>query len=119
MLRNVWVALGWLWIVAVFYLSLAPIPPQPLTFDGLDKLEHALAYALLVLWFCQIYVAQFARIRLSLALLLMGVGIEVLQGMTGYRYFEYADIVANSTGIVAGLGLARTSWGQLLSARLA
>lgn len=115
MLRKSWLALGWLWVVCVFVLSLMPVPPQPLVFDFSDKLEHALAYALLMLWFCQLYSGH-ARIRLFLVLVVMGVCIEFLQGLTGYRYFEFADMLANTAGVLIGWGLARTGLGKMLSA---
>jgi VanZ family protein len=112
MLRNVWLALGWLWVATVFYLSLMPHPPQPVSFNGVDKLEHTLAYALLMLWFCQLYVER--RIRLFLPFVAMGVGIEILQGMGGYRYFEYTDMLANTAGVLIGWGLAQTMLGRVL-----
>jgi len=115
MLHRVWLALGWLWVAAVFYLSLTPHPPQPVSFNGVDKWEHALAYALLMLWFCQVYVVHNTRIKLLLSLVAMGVSIEILQGMTGYRYFEYADMLANSTGVLIGWGLARTRMGRVFT----
>ena len=114
MLRKVWLSFGWLWVAAVFYLSLMPHPPEPVSFEGVDKLEHALAYALLMLWFCQVYVECRTRIKLTLSLLMMGVGIEILQGMSGYRYFEYADMLANSTGVLLGWGLAQAHTGRVL-----
>ncbi len=114
MLRRVWLALGWLWVAAVFYLSLMPHPPEPVSFAGADKLEHGLTYAMLMLWFCQGCVERRARIRLFLALVAMGVGIEFLQGMSGYRYFEYADMLANTTGVLLGWGMAQTRMGYVL-----
>lgn len=115
-LRHAFLFLGWFWIVAIFYLSLTPIPPQPVSFEFADKLEHAAAYAFLMLWFCQIY--QLPRWRMVVAALFiaMGVGIEFLQGMTGYRFFEYADMLANSTGVFVGWLAARTRWGSMLFA---
>ncbi len=112
MLRSVWLALGWLWVAVVFYLSLMPHPPQPLSFPGADKLQHAFAYILLMLWFCQLYAAQ--RVRLFGAFVAMGVVIELLQGMTGYRYFEFADMLANTAGVLVGWGLAQTALGRVL-----
>ena len=47
------------------------------------------------------------------ALIAMGVVIEFLQGWSGYRYFEYADMLANSTGVVLGYLLARTALGRV------
>jgi VanZ family protein len=114
MLRSGWLALGWLWVATVSYLSLMPHPPEPVSFDGVDKLEHALAYTLLMLWFCQIVVAKRARILLFIAFVVMGVAIEILQGLSGYRYFEYADMLANTTGVLIGFGLAHTQMGCIL-----
>ena len=115
MLRNSWLALGWLWVAIVFYLSLMPNPPQPLWFEGVDKLEHASAYIGLMLWFCQVVVQKQSRVYLMAAFVVMGVCIEMLQGLSGYRYFEYADMLANTTGVLIGFGLAHTRVGRILN----
>ena len=107
--------MGWLWVAVILYLSLTPHPPEPVSFVGADKLEHAFAYAMLMLWFCQIYVQRAVRAGLSLALVAMGVGVEILQGMSGYRNFEYADMLANSTGVLVGWGIAQTRLGRTLT----
>jgi VanZ family protein len=114
MLRRVWLALGWLWVAAVFYLSLMPHPSEPISFAGVDKLEHGLTYAMLMLWFCQGYVEFRLRIRLFLSLVAMGVGIEFLQGLGSYRFFEYSDMLANTIGVLIGWGLAQTRMGYVL-----
>lgn len=114
MLRNVCLVLGGVWVALVFYLSLTPHPPQPIVFEGVDKLEHATAYICLMLWFCQLYLAKWSRIYLMVVFVTMGVGIEVLQGLSGYRYFEYADMLANTTGVLLGWGLAHTRLGRVL-----
>lgn len=116
MLRRVWLATGWLWVAAVFYISLMPHPPEPVSFNGVDKLEHLLAYAGLMLWFCQVYPDYGMRMRLFVALTAMGVCIEFLQGMGGYRYFEYVDMLANTLGVLLGWGLAKTGLGKMLMA---
>jgi VanZ family protein len=110
-IRKIWLALGWLWVAVIFYLSLTPHPPEPVHFWSVDKLEHALAYALVMLWFCQL---EYLRVRLVVVFVAMGVGIEFLQGMTGYRYFEYADMLANSAGVLLGWWLAGRSAGRIL-----
>ena len=103
--------MGWLWVVVTFYISLTPHPPEPVTFENADKPEHMLTYCFLMLWFCQL---RYRRILLALAFVAMGVGLEMLQGMTGYRFFEYADMLANSTGVLLGWILARTRLGRTL-----
>jgi len=114
-LHRTWLALGWLWVAGVCVLSLIPHPPQPLDFAGIDKLWHAMAYAWLMLWFSQVRVERPARISLFLGLSMMGVGIEFLQGISGYRYFEVADMLANAGGVLIGWGLAHTSMGRAVS----
>ena len=79
---TLWKMLGWVWVATVVWLSLTPIPPQPLEFDMADKLEHATAYALLMLWFCPLY-HDGARIRLGAWLVGLGVSMEILQGQIG------------------------------------
>ncbi len=112
-LRRSWLALGWLWVAAVTYISLIPHPPEPLRFWNADKLEHAFAYCLLMLWFSQVYAGRMRRLFAAALLVAMGCGIEVLQGMTGYRNFEYADMLANATGVLLGWMWARTALGHV------
>jgi VanZ family protein len=111
-LRKPWLALGWLWVAVIAYLSLIPSPPEPVRFPGIDKLEHALAYCLLMLWFCQVYVRRTQRLFVAGLLIAQGVIMEFLQEMTGYRYFEFADMVANTTGVMLGWVWARTGLGN-------
>ena len=42
-----------------------------------------------------------SRRRCVVGLIAMGVAVEILQGWSGYRYFEYADMLANSSGVLA------------------
>lgn len=115
-LRTVWLVLGTLWIATVFYISLTPNPPDPVRFLNVDKLEHALTYCLLMLWFAQVYQARKQRMHIALALVAMGVTMEFLQEMTGYRSFEYADMLANATGVGLGWVWASTAAGNMGSA---
>ena len=114
-LRWSWLILGYGWVIAIFYLSLMPHPPEPVSFWGADKLEHALAYGLLMLWFCQIYRKRLSRLVLAVLLCGMGVAIEYLQGETAYRTFEYVDMLADVTGILLGWVWARTSLGHIFA----
>jgi VanZ family protein len=113
--RGAWLALGWLLVALVVYLSLTPHPPEALSlpFPNADKLEHGFAYASLSLWFCQIYLQARQRAAVVVALIALGITLEFLQGMGGYRTFEVADMVANSIGALLGFLLARTQLGCL------
>ena len=99
-LRRIWLALGAGWVATVMYLSLMPHPPEPMHFLNADKLEHALAYSFLMLWFCQVYQQRAPRILVAGLLVALGVGIEYLQRMTAYRVFDYADMLANGAGVL-------------------
>lgn len=114
-LRWSWLAVGWLWVGAIFYVSLMPHPPEPVAFWQADKLEHALAYCLVMLWFCQVYRQRSSRMLLALLLVAMGIAIEYLQRETGYRFFDYADMLANATGVVVGWAWAGTGLGRVFA----
>lgn len=110
--RSAWLAIGWLLVGLVVYLSLTPHPPEPLSFPHADKLEHGFAYASLALWFCQIYLQVRQRAVVIAALVTLGITLEFLQGYSGYRIFEIADMVANSCGVLLGFLLVRTRMGR-------
>ena len=111
--HRVWLSAGWLLIALVVYLSLIPHPPEPLSFSNADKLEHGFAYGSLALWFCQIYVSTHSRMVTLAALIGLGVGLEFVQGWTGYRTFDVWDMVADSIGVLFGFLLVRTPLGRL------
>lgn len=112
--RRAWLAGGWLLVGMVAYLSLIPHPPElPLPFSYADKLEHGFGYASLSLWFCQIYLHGRQRAVVTVALIAFGIMLEFLQGLSGYRMFEVADMLANSLGVLLGFLLARTTWGRI------
>ena len=114
-LRWAWLVLGGVWVTTIIYLSLVPHPPEPVHFWSADKLEHALAYCLLMLWFSQIYRQRASRMLLAVLLVAMGIGLEYLQRETGYRTFDYADMLANATGVVVGWAWARTGLGRVFA----
>jgi VanZ family protein len=103
---RLWLVSGWLLIGGAFLASLVPQHDLP-TLGGLsDKLEHIVGYGVLSLWFAGIY----PRTRypmIGVALLVMGIVIEGLQGaMHLGRQADLKDVYANTVGIVCGLVLA-------------
>lgn len=99
--RLLWLIAGWMLVLLVIYLSLAPTSP-PLTKNQGDKLEHILAYAVLMSWFVNIYMGMTSRTRIAVGLIALGVGLEFVQRWNGYRTFEMADMAANAAGVAAG-----------------
>ena len=105
-----WITASVLLVAAVLYASLAPLelPPAPSHFD---KVEHALAYACLTLWFTGL-VARHRYGRVAVALAALGLAIEILQqSMPFGRQGDPWDMAANLAGIGAGLAVARWTTG--------
>ncbi|WP_220455464.1 VanZ family protein [Tenacibaculum pelagium] len=75
---------------------------QPIQINGLDKIEHAIAY--FVLTFAWLLALRKSKINAKLIVLccfLYGIIIEALQvTTTSYRLGEILDVVANTTGIL-------------------
>ena len=110
--RNLWVAVGWALVLAVVYLSL--VPSAPSLPGGLgDKGGHVLAYASLMFWFACLYAGR-ARLIFAIGLSVMGLVMELLQGLGNHRSAEPMDMVANILGIIIGWTLVRTRAGGIL-----
>jgi VanZ family protein len=86
---------------SIVYLSLTPHPVELPGEQG-DKYGHVLAYAMLMFWHALIYMPPRARMRLAVAFVCMGVALEFLQGLTDYRTFDVADMVADALGVGMG-----------------
>lgn len=112
------------WATFIYVVSLAPIQNVK-TLDlfmenGRDKLLHGTCYAL----FSLLILRGWQREKmppfglhafvwtLSVA---FGTMIEILQGLTSYRTFEFEDIVADAVGALAGQAiwhLLMVKWGK-------
>ena len=103
--RSLYLYLGYLWVLLTVYVCLAPNPPDTSVIEFGDKIVHLLGYICLFLWFAQIYSRQ-SHWRPAVGLVLLGIMIEFVQGQTGYRSFEVADMLANTTGVLIGWLLA-------------
>ena len=103
--RPLWLIVGWLLILLVIFLSLAPVTIELPVGQG-DKLNHAVAYATLMLWFANIYELPVRRGMLAIGFVGLGIALEFVQGWTGYRTFEVADMAADAFGVAAGWALA-------------
>ncbi len=103
-LSFLWLSLGCVMVALVIYLSLTSSPVDTgLSFPYQDKVFHAFAYFVLMTWFAQIYHGRFQRNLIAVMLVIMGVMLEYLQSFDPNRFYEYADMLANSTGVVLGL----------------
>jgi VanZ family protein len=104
--RRIWLLLGWGMVVSVVILSLIPVDAD--LGEGRDKVVHFAAYGSMTFWFAMLSGGRVRQLGVALAFAAMGVAIEFLQGLTDYRSFEVADMVANAIGAALGWGLAQT-----------
>lgn len=99
--HTLWLAIGWALVLTVVYLSLTPQPVSIPVEQG-DKVGHLAAYAVLMLWFAQLYSPAQRRFMLAVALVALGIGLEFAQLLTETRTFEIADMLADGAGVVIG-----------------
>ena len=103
---GAWRVLLALLAAVVAALALTPTPPEGLSL-GWDKLNHLAAFAALAV--CAMFGwrdARATRRAMLLALLAYGAAIELLQRQVPGRSAEWADLLADGLGIVAGALLA-------------
>ena len=112
--NRLWYSIGALFVALVVYFSLMPSPSQ-LDVSAGDKIQHLAGYSLLGYWFSMLFL-QYLRGQLigMILLMLLGVCLEFVQGMTGYRSYDTADMQANGVGVLLGTVLARTRLGGML-----
>jgi VanZ family protein len=101
-----WLAIGWSLVLVVVCLSLTPEQPLDIPGEESDKVVHTLTYALLMVWFSQLYIVSWKRLQVGCGLVALAVGLEFAQRYTGYHTFEIADMVAGGLGVFIGWCLA-------------
>jgi VanZ family protein len=109
-LAAAWYGLGGLMLLSVAVLSLIPAPDTGVD----DKLIHFVTYFVLGGWFGLLASGRTALAWTVAGLIAYGMLIELLQGMTSYRYEEWGDVVANSGGVILGVLLHPTPLRGLL-----
>jgi len=86
-----------------------------------DKWLHGITFAFLAVWFSGQYSRQ-KYAGIGIGLFFFGILIEMSQRMVSYRTAELMDLVADSVGIVIGLGIALAGaggWSLRIEQRLA
>ena len=85
-------------MAAILILSLLPIEHPDISPN--DKLNHLIAYGGLMI----AGYLGYRNVRWIIPVVFsFGVLVELLQGLTGYRYMSFADVLANGAGIVVGV----------------
>jgi VanZ family protein len=112
---RLWHALGWLLVLLVVFLSLTPKLPLAVEVPGSDKAHHFLAYLVLMLWFSQLQREPRRQFWIGVGLVVLGVGLELVQGLLVYRSADVLDGLANGCGVFAGRFLVETRLGNSLA----
>ncbi len=87
-------------ILGTIWLSLAPLSELPSAASISDVLSHFIGYAFLG----ALAIASGFRPLIPFFLLVaFGTLLEVVQGASGYRFFEFKDIAVNALGLIAGI----------------
>ncbi len=114
--RRLWAILGFMLVGAVIVSSLIPGGGR-LQMAGADKIAHAFAYLVLMVWFAGLCPRR-EWAWVAIGLLVMGLTLELLQGaMQMQRTADPRDLVANAAGVGMGVVLAfagAASWAQRL-----
>ena len=95
----------WICTIALSALALMPgpyLPPLEI-FNWWDKAQHAIGFGTLAVLAVLAY-PGFSKLRIGLLLMVLGVLIEVLQYLGGYRFGDWQDAVADGVGVLVGLG---------------
>lgn len=106
--RKLWLFIGLMLVAAVIYLSLTASYPAYLVMDDDLKLNHVLAYTVLMFYFAQLILNPRMAWGIAALFVLMGIVLEYLQGQTGYRTFSYYDMLADCVGVSFGFIASRT-----------
>ncbi|MHB1051827.1 MAG: VanZ family protein [Thiobacillus sp.] len=103
---RLWRMGGWLGIAVTLIVSLMP-PTLGDADSHADKVVHLFGYALLMFWWAQLVTQR--RWKLALAVIVLGIIIELLQGLTPDRLPDPLDALANAGGVLLGWLAARRS----------
>lgn len=97
------------WGLLIGWLSLANLQDTGIDINISDKLAHFICYAVFVLLLLWGYYKSYKKVKirnyiwLGFICILFGILMEYLQYMlTEHRQFDYADMLANTLGVIVG-----------------
>jgi VanZ family protein len=94
----------WIALTCLFLMPPQFLPPD--IFDRWDKLQHALAFWVLTLLGLVAYGRNPTTIkRMTIAMVIYGALVEVLQALSGWRYGELSDWIADLVGVAIAWGI--------------
>ncbi len=98
-LPKFWYVLAFIGLLTLAVVSLIPVPDL----GGGDKFGHFISYAMLSAFYSLLVEQRKTLWRILFGLIIYGLLLEFLQGLTSYRSGDLADAVANSLGVITGL----------------
>lgn len=100
---RLWLNLWWCGCLLAVVLSLIHPPEIGVRLPEGDKVGHFLAYLCLSAWSVMLFTRLRDRLLAAIALLLLGVLMELAQGgLTSDRMMDARDAVANGVGVMVG-----------------
>lgn len=109
---RLWLTLGLFMLLVIIVLSLIAIDQSMISFSYLDKVEHFIAWGMMMFWFVSLYPRR--GLVLLAILLTLSLGVELAQALTTWRQGSAGDLIANFLGLLAGWAIARATGGRLL-----
>ena len=88
-------------LALISWMALSPNPPNPAGLFSLDKLNHLGAFFVLAVLLDYAWLDMTRFSLKCLSLIFFGLAIEYAQSQTGYRYFEWFDVLADALGVSA------------------
>jgi VanZ family protein len=95
-----WRVSFWLLVLVTLCLSLIPVAHVPTAFSFWDKAQHAFGFAVLAFSGLLAYPKRIPALMFGLAL--FGAAIECAQWLTGWRFGDWQDWVADCVGVAFG-----------------
>ncbi len=110
-----WLA-GWIAaLLATVAVCLLPMPAIAPSVDHVDKIEHALGFALLGAYAAMLFDGRHALLRAGAGLIAFGAAIELLQIGVPWRSGDPYDLIADAAGVAIGCSItAATPAARLL-----
>jgi hypothetical protein len=109
--RLLWAVIGSALLVGLVTVSVVPVD-APVDVTGADKVQHLLAYGLLMYWWGMVQPKR--RLFWLVFLPLLGATLELVQNLLPARFMEWRDMVANLAGVSLAWFVLRTRAGRLL-----
>ncbi len=119
-INRFWMFLGVVWMMITIGLSLTSSSRIIGFVDSIrygEQMAHALSYSALMFCFLMAFKGQVPVIPVGAFCILVGVLVEIAQGLSSYRDFEFKDILFNVIGTGVGyLAYVMIKRNRLLSA---